>query len=69
MDVTYLQTLAELLLLLIDYTEAEVNLIGLLELGSHAHNLRKGFFGMVKGSITIVENANSIPELGFLGGN
>lgn len=69
MQITYLQTLAELLLLLIDYAQAEINLIGLLELGSHAHNLRKCFFGVVEGPVAIVENTNSIPEFGFLGGN
>lgn len=69
MEVTYLQTLAELLLLLVNYSQAEINLIGLLELGSHAHNLRKCFFGVVEGSVTVVKNTNSIPELGFLSGN
>jgi hypothetical protein len=36
---TYVQTLIELLLLLVYYTEAEVDLIGLLERGLHAHDL------------------------------
>jgi hypothetical protein len=36
---TYVQTLIELLLLLVYYTQAEVDLIGLLERGLHAHDL------------------------------
>jgi hypothetical protein len=36
---TYVQTLIELLLLLVYYTKSEVDLIGLLERGLHAHDL------------------------------
>lgn len=36
---TYVQTLVELLLLLIYYAEAEVDLVCLLEVGLHSHDL------------------------------
>lgn len=63
---TYIKTLTELLLLLVYYAQAEVNLVGLLKLWRHAHNLRKGLFGVVEGSIAIVQDANTVPQLGFL---
>lgn len=42
----YLETLTELLLLLIDYAETEVDLVGLLKIWLHSHHLREGFFCM-----------------------
>ena len=65
---SYLQTLLELLLLLVYYTEAEVDLVGLLETRVHAHDLRKGFFGVLERAVAIVEDTDTIPELGFLPG-
>jgi hypothetical protein len=63
---THVQALVELLLLLIYYTESEVDLVGLFEVGLHAHHLREGLFGMLKRPIAIVQYSNSVPELGFL---
>jgi hypothetical protein len=54
---TYVQTLIELLLLFINYAKAKVDFVGLLKIW---------LFGMLKGSIAIVENSNAIPKLGFL---
>lgn len=65
---TYIKTLVELLLLLVYYAETEVNLVGLLKLGRHAHDLRKGLFGVVQGSIAIVQDTNTVPQLRFLDG-
>lgn len=61
-----IQTLLVLLLLLINDAQAEVNLIGLFEVGRHVHNLREGLLGMLERPVAIVENANPIPQLGFL---
>jgi hypothetical protein len=44
---TYVQTLVELLLLLIYYTEAEIDLVRLLEVRLHTHNLRESLLGML----------------------
>lgn len=63
---TYLQTLVELLLLLIDYTQAEVDFIGLLEVGRHSHDLGESFFCVVEGPVTVVEDTNSIPQFRLL---
>jgi hypothetical protein len=63
---TYVQTLIELLLLLIDYAKAKVDFVGLLKIWLHAHDLRECLFGMLKGSIAIVEDSYAIPKLGFL---
>jgi len=53
-DKTYLQALRELLLLLVDYTKTEVYLVCLFEARIHAHDLRKSFFGVFEGTISIV---------------
>jgi hypothetical protein len=45
---TCLKTLLVLLLLLVDYTEPEIDFVGLFEVGLHAHDLRERFFGMLK---------------------
>ena len=54
------------LLLLVNYTESEVDFVGLFEVGLHAHDLRKRFLGMLKGSIAIVEDTNTVPKFRFL---
>ena len=64
----YLQALLELLLLLVYYTEAEVYLVGFLEAWIHAHDLGEGFLGVFERAIAIVEDTDTIPELGFLPG-
>jgi hypothetical protein len=63
---TYVQTLVELLLLFINYTEAEIYFIRLLEVGLHAHDLGKRLLGVLEGAITVIEDTNSVPKLGFL---
>ena len=65
---TYLQALLKLLLLLVYYAEAEVNLVGFLKARVHAHDLGEGFFGVFERAIAIVKDADAIPELGFLPG-
>lgn len=65
---TYFQTLLELLLLLVYYTEAEVYLVGFLEARVHSHDLREGFLGVFERAIAIVEDTDTIPKLGFLPG-
>ncbi len=51
---TYIQTLFVFLLLFVDYAEAEVYLVRFLKIGLHVHDLRKRFFGMLKGAIAII---------------
>lgn len=63
---TYIQALVELLLLLVYYSQAEINLICLLEVGFHAHDLGEGFFGVLKRAIAVVQNTNAVPEFGLL---
>jgi hypothetical protein len=45
---TYFQTLLKLLLLLVDYTEPEIDLICLFEIGLHPHHLTESLFGVLK---------------------
>jgi hypothetical protein len=63
---TYVQTLIELLLLLVNYAKTEVYLVSFFKIRLHAHDLRKGLFGMLERAIAIVEDTNTVPELGFL---
>jgi hypothetical protein len=66
LQAAYLKTLLVLLLLLVNYTQAKVDFVGLFEIGLHAHDLRKRFFGMLKRSIAIIKNSNAIPKFWFL---
>lgn len=63
---TYIQTLIELLLLLVNYTQTEVDLVCFLKVGFHAHDLGECFLGMLQRAIAIVQNADAIPQLRFL---
>ena len=65
-DAPYLQTLAELLLLLVDYAQTEVDFVGLLKVGLHAHDLRESFFRVLERAVAVVQNTNSVPKLGLL---
>lgn len=49
-----LQTLGELLLLLVYDTQTEVNLVCLFEIGCHAHDLGESLLRMIEGSVTII---------------
>ena len=63
---TYLQALVELLLLLVDYTQSEVDFVGLFEIRGHSHNLRESFLRMIKRAIAVIEDTNPIPQFRFL---
>lgn len=57
----YLQAFLVLLLLLVDDSQAKVDLIGLVKLWGHPHDLRKGFLGVIQGAISVVQDADAIP--------
>jgi hypothetical protein len=63
---TYVQTLIELLLLFVNYTETEVYFIRLLEVGFHAHDLRKRLLSVLERAIAVIEDTYAVPKLGFL---
>jgi hypothetical protein len=54
------------LLLLVNYTQTEVDLIGLFEIWLHSHHLGEGFFGMFQRPVAIVKDADAIPQFRFL---
>lgn len=62
----YLETLLVLGLLLVNDAETEINLVGLFKVGLHAHDLGKGLLGQLEGAISIVEDADAVPQLGIL---
>lgn len=62
----YIQTVAELLLLLVNYAQAEVNFVGLFEVRGHTHNLGESLLGMIERTVPVIENPNSIPEFWLL---
>jgi hypothetical protein len=64
--VTNLKRRLVLLLLLVDYTQSEINFIGLLEVWLHAHDLRERFLGMLERTVAIIEYADAIPKFGLL---
>ena len=64
--VGYLKTLLVLLLLFVDYAETKVNLVGLLKIRLHPHDLRKGLFRMLQRPITIIQDSDTVPKLWFL---
>ena len=61
-----LQTEAVLLLLLVDYTETEIDLVGLFKVGSHAHDLGEGLLGVLIRAIAVVQNTNTVPKARLL---
>jgi hypothetical protein len=63
---SYLKAGVVLLLLLVDYTQSKIDLIRLFKVGLHLHDLGKRFFGVVQGTISVVEYADAIPQFGFL---
>ena len=63
---TDLKTFAKLGLLLVYDTKAEINLVGLLEIRLHAHDLSEGFLGMLQRAVTVVQDTDAIPEFWFL---
>jgi hypothetical protein len=58
---TYIQRGLVLCLLLVYYTQSEVDFVGLLEVWGHSHDLRESFFGMFQRSIAIIQDAYSVP--------
>lgn len=64
---THFETLLKLLLLLVNDTESEVDLVCLLEVGLHAHDLREGFLGVLQRAVAIVQDTNAIPKLRLFG--
>lgn len=62
----YLEGAAVLGLLLVYYAEAEVYLMRLVKVGLHLHDLGKGLLGVIEGAIAVVQDADAIPEPGFL---
>ena len=63
---SYLKTLAKFGQLLVYYAESEVNLIGFLEIRLHLHHLGESFLGMLEGAVSVVKDADAIPEFRFL---
>jgi hypothetical protein len=53
-------------LLLVYDAQAKVDFVRFFEVRCHAHDLRKGLFGVFEGTISIVEDANAVPQLRFL---
>jgi hypothetical protein len=63
---TYFETLIILLLLLVDDTQAKVDLVGLFEVRLHLHDLRESFLGVIKRSVAVVQYTDAIPQLWLL---
>ena len=51
-----------LLLRLINDTQSEVDLMSLVEVRLHLHDLGEGLFGMIQGTITVIQDTNAVPK-------
>lgn len=65
-ETTYLERLIVFLLLFVDDAKTEINLVCLIKVRLHFHDLRERVFGMVQRAIAVVEDANAVPQPGFL---
>lgn len=63
---TYVKTLLELGLLFVDYTQAKIDFVRLVESRGHAHHLGEGLFGVIERTVAVVEDADTVPKLGLL---
>lgn len=61
-----LQAGGELLLLLVDDTEAEVDFISFFEVWGYFDDTCEGFLGMFEAAVSVVENADAIPQFRIL---
>ena len=58
----YLERLVVLLLLLVNYAEAEINFMGLVKVRLHLHDLGEGLLSMLKGAVSVVQDADTVPK-------
>ena len=58
----YLERLVVLLLLLVNYAEAEINFMGLVKVGLHLHDLGEGLLSMLERAVSVVQDADTIPK-------
>ena len=63
---SHLQALRIFLLLFVYDAEPKVDLIGFLKVRLHMHYLGERFFGMLQGTISIIKDANTVPQLRLL---
>jgi hypothetical protein len=63
---TYSYGFFEFLLLFVNDSESEVNFITFAIVGIDVQDVRKGLLGVVKGSISIVQQSDSVPDVRIL---
>ena len=63
---TYLETLPEFLLLFIDDSQTKIDLVGLVKVRLHLHDLRESFFGVLQRPVTVIQNSDAIPKTRLL---
>ena len=62
-----LQRARKLALVLVDDSETEVDLVGLVKVRVQVQHTHKRLFGVLQGAVSVVENANAVPQLGHVG--
>jgi hypothetical protein len=65
---TNLKTLLKFLLLFVNYSKSEINFVGFFEVWLHPHDLRKCLLCVLKRAVSVIEDANAVPQFGFLAG-
>lgn len=63
---THLEALFILLLLLVNNAQSEKDFVRLVKVLVHAQHAGKGLFGVLERPISVVENADAVPELWVL---
>ncbi len=63
---TDLKTLLKFLLLLVNYSESEIDFVGFFEVWLHPHDLRECLLCVLKGAVSVVEDAYAVPQFGLL---
>ena len=61
-----LQAGGELVLLLVDDAEAEVDFVGLVEVGSDLDDAGESLLGVLEAAVSVVEDTDAVPELRIL---
>lgn len=54
-------------LVLVNDTETEVDLVGLVKVGVQVQHTDKGLFSVLQGAVTVVQDTDSVPQLGHIG--
>jgi hypothetical protein len=62
-----LERVGVLALMLVNDTQSEIDFVCLFKVPVHFENAGEGLLGMLKGTVTVIQDANAVPKLWLLG--